>query len=228
MLKKNLKSVTPHGHLGGFFFRLFRGGTTFQATAGGCKKHPGKEEAPEGDGRGIGLCTAFPSAVSQGITPGGVEARQAGGCAGCYGNEEHPCRSRCSLRATRAGKCLNTEDAPPEREGKTSAGRRMGVAITGKSRDDRYGRASHHVESENTWSHVRHDFPMRVRIPHEVTVGIRLVMRGIMRVLGLPVMVMVVVGTRVRCLSVGVRWPEMRKERKRRASTSRMVNKHMR
>ena len=47
MLKKNLKPVPPHGHLGGFFFRLFRGGTTFQATAGGCKKRDGKEDAPK-------------------------------------------------------------------------------------------------------------------------------------------------------------------------------------
>ena len=131
--------------------------------------------------------------------------------------------------ATRAGKCLNAEDAPLEIEGKTTGGRRMGVAITGKSRDDRYGRAHHHhVESEVTWSPVLHDFPICVRIPHEVTVGIRLVMRGIMLVLGLLFMVMVVVYTRVRCISVGVRWPKMRKERKRRVSTSRMVNKNMR
>jgi hypothetical protein len=131
--------------------------------------------------------------------------------------------------ATRAGKCLNAEDAPPEREGKTSGERRMGVSITGKSRDDRYGRAHHHhVESEVTWSPLLHDFPMRLRIPREVTVGIRLVMRGIMLVLGLPVMVMVVVCTSVRCISAGVRWPQMRKKRKRRVSTRRMVNKDMR
>jgi hypothetical protein len=29
MLKKNFKSVPPHGHLGGFFFRLFWGGPAF-------------------------------------------------------------------------------------------------------------------------------------------------------------------------------------------------------
>jgi hypothetical protein len=108
-------------------------------------------------------------------------------------------------------------------------GRRMGVAITGKRRDDRYGRANHyHVESEDTWSHARHDFPICLRIPREVTVGIRLVMRGSMLVLGLPFMVMVVMCTSIRCISMGVKWPEMRKERKRRVSTSRMVNKHMR
>ena len=32
--------------------------------------------------------------------------------------------------------------------------------------------------------HVLHDFPIRLCIPREVTVGIRLVMRGIMLVLG--------------------------------------------
>jgi hypothetical protein len=128
--------------------------------------------------------------------------------------------------ATRVGKCLNAEDAPPEMEGKTSGGRRMGVVITGKHRSDRYGRAHHHVESEDTWSHVRHDFPMCMRIPREVTVGIRQMVRGVMLVLGLSFMI--VVYTRGRCISVGVRWPEMRKERKRRVSTSRMINNDMR
>jgi hypothetical protein len=75
---------------------------------------------------------------------------------------------------------------------------------------------------------VRHTFPIGLRIPREVTVGIRLVVSGIMRVLGLPVMVMAVVCPRVRYISVGMRWPKMRKERKRRVSTSRMVHKDMR
>ena len=104
----------------------------------------------------------------------------------------------------------------------------MGVPITGKRSGDRYGRAHHHVESEDMWRHELHDFPMCVRIPREVTVGIRLVVRGVMLVLGLPVMVMVVVCTRVRCIRMGVRWTEMRKERKRRGSISRMINKDMR
>ena len=117
--------------------------------------------------------------------------------------------------ATRVGKCLNTEDAPPEIEGQTSGGRRMGVTIEGKRRGNRYGREHHHVESEDTWRHVRHDFPISLRIPREVTVGIRLMMRGVMLVLVLPFMVMVVVCTRVRSISVGMRWPEMWKERKR-------------
>jgi hypothetical protein len=114
-------------------------------------------------------------------------------------------------------------------EGKSEGGRRMGVAITGKSRGERYGRAHHHhVESQDTWRHMLHDFPICLRIPREVTVGIRLMMRGVMLVLVLPFMVMVVVCTRVRCISMGVRWPEMRQERKRCGSTSRMVNKDMR
>jgi hypothetical protein len=70
----------------------------------------------------------------------------------------------------------------------------MGVAIPGKRGADRYGRAHHyHVESEDMWRYVRYDFPIRLRIPREMTVGIRLVVRGIMFVLGLSVMVMVVV-----------------------------------
>ena len=59
-----------------------------------------------------------------------------------------------------------------------------------------------------------------------MTVGICLVVKGVMLVLGLPFMV--VVYTRGRGISVGVRWPRMRKERKRRVCISRMVNKDMR
>ena len=47
-------------------------------------------------------------------------------------------------------------------------------------------------------SHVLHDFPIRLCIPREVTVGIRLVMRGIMLALG----IMVVLYTSGRCISV--------------------------
>lgn len=101
------------------------------------------------------------------------------------------------------GKCLDAEDAPPERQGKTSGRQCMGVAITGKSREGRYRRTNrHHGESEDTWSQVMPNFPTRVRIPDKVTMGIRLVMKGVMLGRGLPLMV--VVRTTVRLITVGV------------------------
>ena len=71
---------------------------------------------------------------------------------------------------------------------------------------------------------MRHYVPICLRIPREVTVGVRLVMRRVMRVLGLSLMVMVV----VYGIRVGVRGAGMWEEHKRRVSPSRMVNKHMR
>lgn len=46
------------------------------------------------------------------------------------------------------------------------------------------------------------NFPTRVRIPDKVTMGIRLVMKGVMLGRGLPLMV--VVRTTVRLITVGV------------------------
>ena len=134
----------------------------FQATAGGCKKRDGKEDAPEGEWsrkrsvHGISFrCVSWDQSSLEALRPGMREDEQ-----GVMAAKGHPCRSRCSLMATRAGKCLNTEDAPTEREGKTSGVGRMGVAITGKSRGDRYGRANHHhVESEDTWATCCTIFP---------------------------------------------------------------------
>jgi hypothetical protein len=64
---------------------------------------------------------------------------------------------------------------------------------------------------------------MCLRIPREVTVGVRLVMRSVMLFLGLSLMVMVV----VYGIRVGVRGAGMWEERKRHVSPNRMVDKHM-
>lgn len=71
-----------------------------------------------------------------------------------------------------------------------------------------------------------HNFPTRVRIPDKVTMGIRLVMQGVM--IGCGLSLMVVVRTMVRLIAVGVGRTEMRQECKRRMPTSHMVNQHMR
>ena len=101
-----------------------------------------------------------------------------------------------------------------------------GRGYNGKEQGDRYGRANHHhVESEDTWSRA-------ARFSHSLVYTTRSDCgyppgdERIMLVLGFSFMV--VLYTSGRCISVGVRWPEMRKEHKRRGSTSRMVNKDMR
>lgn len=113
-------------------------------------------------------------------------------------------------------------------ERQTSGGRRMGVTGMKQSSGDRYGRAHHGVASEDTWRHVRHDFATRLCIPHEVTVGIRLVVRRVMGVLGLPSMAVAMMYARVRGIEVGVRGLEMGQECKRRMPPSRMVHEDVR
>ena len=146
---------------------------------------------------------------------------------GLLRQKKHPCCSRCRLTTTWVGKGLDTEDAPPEIEGKIAEGEHRGAAIMQQSRGDHNGRANYHIKSDDTWRHILHDLLIRLRVPHEMSMGIRLVMSGGMLVWGLPLRVMVC--ARVYCITVvSMGGAEMRKKHKRRRATKRMVNQHMR
>ena len=79
MLKK-ISNRSPHTVTLGGFLSASWGGPTFQATAGGCKKRDGKEDAPEGRVEEEALGRHFlPLWFQWTIHPRGVEARHAGG-----------------------------------------------------------------------------------------------------------------------------------------------------
>ena len=92
-------------------------------------------------------------------------------------------------------------------------------------RDPRHSRAQSHASIEGARGTIPRDFCIRWRIPREVTMGIRLVMRRILGGVGL--FLMVVGRARVLLFMGYMGGAEMRKEHKRLVSTISVVHQDM-
>ncbi len=138
MFEENFKPVTPDGHLGGFLFLLWRGGTHPLTAAGGEQERPEAEDAPERPWAHSGHDDdlSFRS-VQEPISPGCgcTSCRERGMTHGVRAGTPMPIPTRPDADAGQHS--LNQQDTTAKVEGATSRGRGSGVCHTASKRPGR-------------------------------------------------------------------------------------------